>query len=274
MCVLASLTLLVGNIRLPRQRLVEAVTVAEAWLAVVLLQHINHERNALFHGMGGLGAAHIGLNPARCDNELGTAIIGTMSRIALHKHIARRFAGSIEVPGSVVAGDAAQLRGHCCDCPVRRDNILKHLDQPDRTERVYQHHVEEILDRSRAGSFLNRLGDAGIDEQHVERTAVETLVQCTNAGLLRDVRRLLLEAGREAHLKVIKGSGLAANGADDVPIAATILLDERQAEASRCSNNQDGWLICHCGSPIVTIFLPNWEGPWLLATSFRSDHTG
>jgi hypothetical protein len=42
---------------------------------VVLLQHINYERNALFHGKGGLGAAHIGLNPAGCDNELGTAII-------------------------------------------------------------------------------------------------------------------------------------------------------------------------------------------------------
>ena len=47
MCVLAALTLLVDNIRLPRHRLVEAVDVAEAWLAVVLPQHINHERNAL-----------------------------------------------------------------------------------------------------------------------------------------------------------------------------------------------------------------------------------
>jgi hypothetical protein len=37
MCVLAALPLLVGNIRLPRQRLVKAVDVAEAWLAVVLL---------------------------------------------------------------------------------------------------------------------------------------------------------------------------------------------------------------------------------------------
>jgi len=37
MCVLAARTLLVGNIRLPRQRLVEAVDLAEAWLAVVLL---------------------------------------------------------------------------------------------------------------------------------------------------------------------------------------------------------------------------------------------
>jgi hypothetical protein len=69
------------------------------------------------------------------------------------------------------------------------------------------------------------------------------LVQCTNAGLIRDVRGLLLEAGREARLKVIKGSGLAANGADDVPIAAAELLDEREAEASRCSDNQDGWFI-------------------------------
>jgi hypothetical protein len=76
MCVLAALTLLVGNIRLPRQRRVEAVDEAEAWLAVVLLQHINQERNALFHGIGGLGATHIGLNPAGCDNEFGTAIIG------------------------------------------------------------------------------------------------------------------------------------------------------------------------------------------------------
>lgn len=57
MCVLAALTLLVDNIRLPRHRLVEAVDVAEAWLAVVLPQHINHERNALFHGLGGLEAA-------------------------------------------------------------------------------------------------------------------------------------------------------------------------------------------------------------------------
>jgi hypothetical protein len=64
MCVLAALTLLVGNIRLPRQRLVEAVDVAEAWFTVVLLQHINHERNALFHRIGGLGATHVGLNPA------------------------------------------------------------------------------------------------------------------------------------------------------------------------------------------------------------------
>src|ERR1700677_3238190 len=107
MCVLAALTLLVGNIRLPRQRLVEAVDVAEAWFTVVLLQHINHERNAFFHGMGGLGTAHIGLNPAGCDNELGAAIIGTMSRVAFHKHIERGFARSIEVPGSVVASDAA-----------------------------------------------------------------------------------------------------------------------------------------------------------------------
>src|SRR3984885_2385282 len=80
---------------------------------------------------------------------------------------------------------------------------------------------------SRPTSFLNRLGDAGINEQHVERAAVETLVQRTNAGLIRDVRGLLLQTGREARLKVIKGSGLAANGADDVPIAAAELLDER-----------------------------------------------
>src|SRR5271168_2905656 len=109
MCVLAALTLLVGNIRLPRQRLVEAVDVAEAWFTVVLLQHISHKRNALFDGIGGLGATHIGLNPARCNNELGAGIIGTMSRIALHKHIERRFTGSIEVPGSVVASDYTRL---------------------------------------------------------------------------------------------------------------------------------------------------------------------
>src|ERR1700678_1433919 len=96
----AASTLLIDDAGLPKQCLVEAIDVAEAWVAVVLLQHINHERNALFHGIGGLGAAHIGLNPAGCDNELGTAIIGTMSRIALHKHIERRFARSIEVPGS------------------------------------------------------------------------------------------------------------------------------------------------------------------------------
>jgi hypothetical protein len=71
MCVLAAPTLSVGNIRLPRQRLVEAVDVAKASFTVVLLQHINHERNALFHGIGGLGATHIGLNPAWWDNELG-----------------------------------------------------------------------------------------------------------------------------------------------------------------------------------------------------------
>jgi hypothetical protein len=52
-------------------------------------------------------------------------------------------------------------------------------------------------------------------------------VQCTNAGLIRDVSGLLLEVGREARLKVIKGSGLAANGADDAPIATAELLDER-----------------------------------------------
>jgi hypothetical protein len=141
-------------------------------------------------------------NPAGCYNELGAAMIGTMSRIALHKHIERRFTGGIEVPGSVVASDAAQLRGHSCDCPVLRDNILKHLDQPDRTESVYQHHVEEIPDRSRAASFLNRLGDAGINEQHVERAAVETLSERTNAGLIRDVSGLLLEAGRGARVGI------------------------------------------------------------------------
>jgi hypothetical protein len=76
MCVLAALTLLVGNIRLPRQRLVEAVDVAEAWLAVVLLQHINHERNALFHGIAGLlgtGEAGMGPTPAAIANALANA---------------------------------------------------------------------------------------------------------------------------------------------------------------------------------------------------------
>jgi hypothetical protein len=40
-------TLLVGEARLPWERVVKAVDVAEAWLAVVLLQHINNERNAI-----------------------------------------------------------------------------------------------------------------------------------------------------------------------------------------------------------------------------------
>ena len=70
----------------------------------------------------------------------------------------------------------SQLRGHGCDCPVRRDNILKHLDQSDWTERVYQHHLEDILDRSRARSFFNRLGDTGVNKQHVERAMVGLFV--------------------------------------------------------------------------------------------------
>ena len=72
--------------------------------------------------------------------------------------------------------DRRSLRGHGCDCPVRRDNILKHLDQSDWTERVYQHHLEEILDRSCARSFSNRLGDADINEQQVERAMVGLFV--------------------------------------------------------------------------------------------------
>jgi hypothetical protein len=66
------------------------IDVAEAWLTVVLLQHINHERNAPIHGIARFGATDIGLNPALCDNEFGAEIIGTMSRMAFHKHIVRR----------------------------------------------------------------------------------------------------------------------------------------------------------------------------------------
>ena len=36
MCVLAAVTFLVGNIKLPTQRLVEAVDVAKAWVAMAL----------------------------------------------------------------------------------------------------------------------------------------------------------------------------------------------------------------------------------------------
>ena len=63
------------------ERLVEAIDVAEARLAVVLLQHIDHERNALFNGVGGLGAARVGLNPAGCDNELGTTIYAAVRQL-------------------------------------------------------------------------------------------------------------------------------------------------------------------------------------------------
>jgi hypothetical protein len=47
-----------------------------------------------------------------------------------------------------------------------------------------------------------RLGDGGINEQHVERAAVETLSERTNAGLIRDVSGLLLEAGRGARVGI------------------------------------------------------------------------
>lgn len=91
----------------------------------------------------------------------------------------------------------------------------------------------------------------------VRACAVELRRGCNARTLaIRDVSGLLLQADRRrSGLKVIEGGGLAANGADDVPIAPAELLDERQAEASRCSNNEDGWLICHCRSPIVTIYL-------------------
>jgi hypothetical protein len=79
--VSAASTLLVDDARLPRLRLVEAIDVAEARLAVVLLQHIGHERNALFNGVGCLGAARVGLNPAGCDNEPGTTIYAAVRQL-------------------------------------------------------------------------------------------------------------------------------------------------------------------------------------------------
>ena len=68
------------------ERLVEAIDVAEARLAVVLLQHIDHQRNALFNGVGGLGAARVGLNPAGCDNELGTTIYAAARQARWESH--------------------------------------------------------------------------------------------------------------------------------------------------------------------------------------------
>jgi hypothetical protein len=62
-----ALTLLVGNIQLPRQRLVEAVDVAEAWFTVVLLQHINDKRDARHR--------HVWMTPADQGLFFGVALV-------------------------------------------------------------------------------------------------------------------------------------------------------------------------------------------------------
>ena len=152
------------------------------------------QRNALLDREGSVQAAHLGLDPAGRDDELGAPIIGAVSRVALHQHVKRGLARSVEIPTAFVVGDAAQFGGHGGDSAVRRDDILEDLDQPHRAEGVDEHHVEEVLNRRRAGRCGDRLCDPGIDEQHVDRAAIETLAQRADAGLVGDVCGFLFKA--------------------------------------------------------------------------------
>src|SRR5271167_5281114 len=106
--------------------------------------------------------------------------------------------------------------------------------------------VINLTKRMRSG---DRLCDPGIDEQHVDRAAVETLAQRADAGLVGDVCGFLFEARGETCLQGPQPRGLATYGRDDVPVAATELLDEREAEAARGTDDEYGWLLGHGRSP-------------------------
>ena len=71
--------------------------------------------------------------------------------------------------------------------PISDDKIVKDLDHAHGTQRVGQHHVEEIpVTHCDRRQFIC-LADAGVDEQRVQLAAGEPFPQCLYRGKIHDI---------------------------------------------------------------------------------------
>src|ERR1700730_17685162 len=88
---------------------------------------------------------------------------------AFHQHVEGGLAGAVELPEASVSGDTAELRGHDRDRAVCGHEIFEELNRAHRSERIGQHHVDEVALVYRGRRLLMGLARAGIHEGTLER---------------------------------------------------------------------------------------------------------
>ena len=174
-----------------------------------------------------------GADPAWRDQQKRAWIASMARREAFHQHVEGGLAGAVELPFASVFGDTAELRGHDRDCAAGRHETFEELNRAHRSERIGQHHVDEVALVHRGRRLLASLAKAGIDEEHVEAVPSEAFAQGTHGRRLDNIDRFDFEATRIAALQFAQIPRRTALRSNDLGITLEPLLGHRQTQPAR-----------------------------------------
>jgi len=154
-------------------------------------------------------------------------------REAFHQHVEGGLAGAVELPGASVSRDTAELRGHDRDRAVCGHEIFEELNRAHRSERIGQHHVDEVALVYRGRRLLMGLAKAGIDEEHVDAVPSEAFAQGMHGRRLHNIDRFDFEATRIAALQFAQIPRRTALRSNDLGVTLEPLFRHRQTQPAR-----------------------------------------
>ena len=117
---------------------------------------------------------------------------------ALHQHVQRGFARTVDFPETTVLGNASELRRHYRHCTMRRYEGFEQLDDAHGAQRIGDHQLAEVGDIDVGRRVLARRANARVHEQHFEAFLVHASAQRAHLIGIIDVDRLDGKASRKA----------------------------------------------------------------------------
>jgi hypothetical protein len=151
-------------------------------------------------------------------------------REAFHQHVEGGLAGAVELPEASVFGDTAELRGHDRDCAACRHQIFEELNRAHRSERIGQHHVDEVALVYRGRRFLVGLANAGVDEEYVDAARFEAFAQGMHGRRLDNIDCFDLEASRITALQFAQMPRRTPLCSNDLGVTLEPFLRHRQTQ--------------------------------------------
>jgi hypothetical protein len=116
-------------------------------------------------------------------------------REAFHQHVEGGLARAVELPEASVSSHTAELRGHDRDRAVCGHEIFEKLNRAHPSERIGQHHVDEVALVYRGWRLLVGFANTGIDEEHIDAVPSAAFAQGMHGRRLHAIDRFDFEAG-------------------------------------------------------------------------------